>query len=354
MESHGTADRPEIHLCDALEGMSNLPDESVDFIVTSPPYWNILQKKDHKARGERERNGLVTDYGDHVLDLGNTKNYGDFLSVLTVHLVEYFRMLRTRAHAAIIVSDFRKGSQYHLFHADVAARMRGSGVCDPGPDRAYPGQQEALSVPLPHHLCPQYFQSVHRGGAEETMRVFPIYCLLVLPFLCGVALADDKWQVTQGKVAHAGEILTSDGLPASLEVRCQPEPEIRLSHPSLSELPSEREDRRSSWFGVVKTTSGFGLDLNRPDHHGATGYWWRCESDPDCLEARDTKWTLHYLKTNFTWFIRIEPPGRAHVDLRVSLRGSRKAIESVCSPVKLEYPTDPQGATRAGEELYGP
>ena len=171
------------------------------------------------------------------------------------------------------------------------------------------------------------------------LRHSPVLLLFVLPLLCEAALANEEWQVIDGTVARAPAIRTTDGLPASLEVRCQPEPEIRLTHPSLAELPAEEEDRRPGWYGVVQTVSGFGLDLNRPDHHGAIDYWWRCESQPDCLIDRDPRWTLDLLKSEFTWFIRIEPPGRANVDLRISLHGSRRAIEAVCPSLMPEDTT---------------
>ena len=32
-----------IHLTDALNGLKSLPDESVDCIVTSPPYWQMRE-----------------------------------------------------------------------------------------------------------------------------------------------------------------------------------------------------------------------------------------------------------------------------------------------------------------------
>ena len=123
IESNGHSPPPEIQQCDALEGLRQLAEESVNFIVTSPPYWNILRKKDHKARGEREGKGLSTDYGNNALDLGNIEEYGGFLSTLTVHLAEYFRVLKNKSYAAVIVSDFREGSEYHLFHADIASCM---------------------------------------------------------------------------------------------------------------------------------------------------------------------------------------------------------------------------------------
>ena len=64
------------------------------------------------------------------------------------------------------------------------------------------------------------------------------------------------------------------------EVRCGSAEEVRLLHPALSSLPQERLDRRTGWFGVVRVTFGWGLDLRRPDHHGAGSYWWRCPIGP--------------------------------------------------------------------------
>src|SRR5690606_12282427 len=49
-----------------------------DFIVTSPPYWNILTKIDHKAR-ERKVNGYDTSYSKQKKDIGNIEDYDIFL-----------------------------------------------------------------------------------------------------------------------------------------------------------------------------------------------------------------------------------------------------------------------------------
>ena len=123
---------PESHLpkvlnCDALAGLRDIESETIDFIVTSPPYWGILEKKDHKAKNERVRNGLATDYGQHSQDLSNIPDYHDFLDAIGEHFTEYYRVLAQRSYAAIIVSDFRHGQQYYLFHADVASRMEAAG-----------------------------------------------------------------------------------------------------------------------------------------------------------------------------------------------------------------------------------
>ena len=125
-QTYGRA-RPDVRCCDALTGLRDLEDESVDFVVTSPPYWSILNKQDHKARRERSSFGLPTDYGSHTQDLSSVTSYDEFLSALGEHLDQYHRVLRRTAYVAVIVSDFRHGKRYYMFHADVAARMERAG-----------------------------------------------------------------------------------------------------------------------------------------------------------------------------------------------------------------------------------
>ena len=68
---------------DAREVLPTLESESVDFVVTSPPYWNILHKADHKVEQERIAEGLSTRYSDDDnRDLGNIADYDVFLKEL--------------------------------------------------------------------------------------------------------------------------------------------------------------------------------------------------------------------------------------------------------------------------------
>ncbi|UKI51943.1 MAG: hypothetical protein L6V79_07280 [Clostridium sp.] len=53
-------------------------------MVTSPPYWSILNKKaDHKVKKERLEHDLATNYSDNDKDdLANIGNYEEFIDVL--------------------------------------------------------------------------------------------------------------------------------------------------------------------------------------------------------------------------------------------------------------------------------
>jgi DNA modification methylase len=148
----------QILLGDARNLIKDLPDNSLDFIATSPPYWNILHKKDHKANQERVDNDLETDYGDDPRDLGNIDNYELFIRELSSILGECARPLKAGKHMAVVVSDFRDKSRYIMFHADLALalipyglEMRGLKVLYQRHKRIFPYGYPYAYVPNIHH-----------------------------------------------------------------------------------------------------------------------------------------------------------------------------------------------------------
>lgn len=117
----------DIRLGDARTLAADLPDESVDFIITSPPYWGILNKIDHKAKQERLANGLDHNYGDTTADLANVEEYDDFLGELGALFGSLARVLKPKKYAVVIVGDFRNKDQYYLFHSDLSRAIEEHG-----------------------------------------------------------------------------------------------------------------------------------------------------------------------------------------------------------------------------------
>lgn len=113
---------------DARQKLSELDPDSLDFIVTSPPYWSILSKKGMKVQAERETRGLPTQYSDLTTDLGNIESYEEFLNELARVFAGCQRVLRPGRYMAVVVSDFRHGPQFVLFHADLARRIEEIGL----------------------------------------------------------------------------------------------------------------------------------------------------------------------------------------------------------------------------------
>lgn len=105
--------------------LKGLERNSIDFVVTSPPYWAILNKKaDHKVKKERLANDLATNYSDSDDDLGNIESYSDFLDIMTNDIFgETGKVLKPEKYIAIIVSDFRHKSKFISFHSDLIQRL---------------------------------------------------------------------------------------------------------------------------------------------------------------------------------------------------------------------------------------
>ena len=143
---------------DAREVLRELPENSIDFVLTSPPYGNILHKEDHKARQERIANGLDTKYSDDPRDLGNIHDYKIFLGEVTRILGACGRVLKSKKYMAVIVSDYRHGSKYVMFHADLARsleaydfQLRGITVLYQRHKRIFPYGYPFSFVPNIHH-----------------------------------------------------------------------------------------------------------------------------------------------------------------------------------------------------------
>lgn len=154
----GLDNSQEIFVGDSRNLIKNLPENSLDFIATSPPYWNILHKKDHKANQERVAKELDTDYGDDPRDLGNIDNYEDFIQELSSILGACAKPLKPGKHMAVVVSDFRDKSKYIMFHADLALalvpyglEMRGLKVLYQRHKRIFPYGYPYAYVPNIHH-----------------------------------------------------------------------------------------------------------------------------------------------------------------------------------------------------------
>lgn len=113
--------------------LCKIDDASFDFVVTSPPYWSILNKKaDHKVKQERLSNNLATNYSDNdVNDLANIKSYDEFLNVLVNDIfLECARVLKPKKYMALVVSDFRNKSEYVSFHSDLIQKLNKANTPD--------------------------------------------------------------------------------------------------------------------------------------------------------------------------------------------------------------------------------
>lgn len=113
---------------DSFVELDNIP--QIDYIVTSPPYHNILRndskglRKDSSVKGYRSgsRTG-VEYYSDKDNDLGNQESYDDFLELFSKIMKKCYRKLRNRKYCSIVISDFTVNKKEICVQADIVRKM---------------------------------------------------------------------------------------------------------------------------------------------------------------------------------------------------------------------------------------
>jgi len=115
----------ELRIGDCLAMLPTLPESSVDFIATDPPY--NIQLPLTMAGGvlAEQHPNRRTDYamiGDDPSDLANAADYPTFLERMTEVLVQLRRTLRPNRYLALIVRDAYQGGRYLMTAAELAER----------------------------------------------------------------------------------------------------------------------------------------------------------------------------------------------------------------------------------------
>ena len=91
-----------------------IEENSVDLCITSPPYWDILNRK-------RTADSKVNiNYSDKNEDIGNIKDYNDFLKALKEISNEVYKVLKPKGYFIMNVMDLRKQSNFYPLHIDAS------------------------------------------------------------------------------------------------------------------------------------------------------------------------------------------------------------------------------------------
>ena len=108
--------------------------EKVDYIVTSPPYHNILKNEGKGLREDKQNKGFrhsgrigVEYYSDNQDDLGNKESYKDFIQSLKLIMKKCHTTLNSKKYCSIIISDFTVDKKEVNAQGDIVNMM-----CDIG------------------------------------------------------------------------------------------------------------------------------------------------------------------------------------------------------------------------------
>lgn len=123
-------------ICDDVRNLKkHIPKNSVDFIITSPPYATLLKTVKgafaYKWREHSELNVIANPqpYSKHEADLGNL-TYSEFMDTLVQTFHDTFDVLKNNSYAVWIVKDYRdlkNDVPMVNFHSDVIEAAEAGG-----------------------------------------------------------------------------------------------------------------------------------------------------------------------------------------------------------------------------------
>jgi len=147
-----------------IEGDSrdiNEKDNSMDFIFTSPPYWNLEW------------------YGDEPEQVGKL-SYPDFMKSMTDIYKQCYRILKPGKFCIINVNDFRTKGKYYSYHVDTVNALKDAGFVQY--DTVLMKYNNAMRKCFPN----QIFEEKLIPKIHEYLLVFvkpqPFECSAVYPF----------------------------------------------------------------------------------------------------------------------------------------------------------------------------
>ncbi len=98
---------------------------ALDYIITSPPYWDMLNMKGAENQAKRIEKGLQTNYSDSTEDLGNIADYEQFITQLMDVYFNLIPLLKKGGHMTIIVKNIKKKGRNYPFAWDICRALEG-------------------------------------------------------------------------------------------------------------------------------------------------------------------------------------------------------------------------------------
>jgi SAM-dependent methyltransferase len=125
----------ELRVGDARDLLRAIPDASVDFVATDPPYNVQLPMTMAGGKLAEAHANRRTDYAmvsELPGDLANLPSYAAFLDAMAEVLEELHRVLRPGRYVALIVRDAYQDGRYVFTASDLAARADAAGLVPKG------------------------------------------------------------------------------------------------------------------------------------------------------------------------------------------------------------------------------
>ena len=96
----------------------------IDYLITSPPYWDMLNMKGAENQAKRIEKGLQTNYSNNNCDLGNIEDYNVFLNSLVDIYNNIGKFIKPGGYLTIIVKNIKKKGKNYPLAWDLANELQ--------------------------------------------------------------------------------------------------------------------------------------------------------------------------------------------------------------------------------------
>lgn len=96
----------------------------IDYVLTSPPYWDMLNMRGAEYQARRKEKGLQLSYSDDLNDLGNIADYEAFVNQLCEIYFNIAELLKPGRYITIVVKNIKKKGRNYPLAWDLAARLQ--------------------------------------------------------------------------------------------------------------------------------------------------------------------------------------------------------------------------------------
>lgn len=117
----------DIHTGDARNVSTLVERSSVQYCVTSPPYWSMLSNAGSENQKARREKNLPMVYSDNELDVGNISSYQEFLALLIQIYEAVADVLSPDGHLSVIVKNVKREHVIYPLAWDLVRKLARKG-----------------------------------------------------------------------------------------------------------------------------------------------------------------------------------------------------------------------------------
>jgi len=105
------------------ENIKKLNFPEMDFCISSPPYWDVLNRSTRHFHKDRQIKGFDFKYSSSIEDLGNIADYNIFVNKLCNIYFDIYEIMKKGGYVVIIVKNVKKGGVMYPLAWDIAKAL---------------------------------------------------------------------------------------------------------------------------------------------------------------------------------------------------------------------------------------